>query len=322
MSYFARKFLLVAVVVFGSPSLAADDQKFHSFDSLGTGEMSGVYYPVGGAICALVNRDTRATGVRCSRETTPGSVYNIDALRSGELEFAIVQTDVAFTAYNGKGAYSDKPFPELRTVLVLHPELVTIVARLGIDVLADLPGKRINVGPEGSGTRLTWEAIQKAIGLSDAQAPDIVDMPADAIGGALCSGAIDAGLLVVGHPSQRVSALMSRCPLGVVAVGGPAIDSLVASAPYLRKGWIPGDPYGLVGNTPSFGVSAVLMTTASMDSRAVAAFARALVTHLEILKTKHPALANLSVHEMVTGNLPAPLHPAAAPVFKELGLLN
>jgi uncharacterized protein len=322
VSYFARKFLLLAVVVFGSPSLAADEPRFHSFDSLGTGEMNGVYYPVGGTICALVNRDTHASGVRCSRETTPGSVYNIDALRSGELEFAIVQSDVAFTAYNGKGSYSGEPFPELRSVLVLHPELVTIVARLGIDVLADLPGKRINVGPEGSGTRLTWEAIQKAIGLSDAQAPQIVDMPADAIGGALCSGAIDAGLLVVGHPSHRVSALLSRCPLGLVAVGGPAIDSLVASAPYLRKGWIPGDPYGLVGNTPSFGVSAVLMTTANMDPRAVAAFARALVTQIDALKSKDPVLAGLSIHDMVAESLPAPLHPAAAQVYKDLGLLN
>jgi uncharacterized protein len=318
-----RRFILLTVIIFGSPApQAADGPRFHSFDSLGTGAMNGVYYPVGGAICALVNRDTRATGVRCSRQTTPGSVYNIDALRSGELEFAIVQSDVAFGAYNGKGSFAGRPFPELRTVLVLHPELVTIVARLGIDVLDDLPGKRINVGPEGSGTRLTWDAIQAAMGWKSEQAPQIVDMAPDEIGRALCSGSIDAGLLVVGHPSRSVTALMSGCPLGLVAVGGPAIDLLVASAPYLRKGWIPGGAYGLTGDTPSFGVSAVLMTTANMDPRPVAAFARGLVTQIDALKSKDPALAQLSIRDMVAAGMPAPLHPAAAQVYRDLGLMK
>lgn len=150
MNHLARRSILLGVIVFGAPSHAADNPRFHSFDLLGTGEMNGVYYPVAGEICALVDRDTRVSGVRCSRETTPGSVYNIDALRSGDLEFAIVQSDVAFAAYNGKGAYWEKPFPELRTVLVLHPELATIIARAGIRHIADLAGKRVNVGPEGA----------------------------------------------------------------------------------------------------------------------------------------------------------------------------
>lgn len=143
---------------------AAAEERFHAFASLGTGAINGVYYPVGGAICAIVNQDLSATGVRCSLETTPGSVYNVDALRSGELEFAIVQSDVAFEAFNGKGAYANKPDPELRSVLALHPELVTIVARAGVKDVADLAGKRIYVGPEGSGTRHTWEAIAHAFG--------------------------------------------------------------------------------------------------------------------------------------------------------------
>jgi uncharacterized protein len=292
------------------------------FASVGTGAINGVYYPVGGAICAIVNQSFRATGVRCSPETTPGSVYNVESLRTGELEFGIVQSDVAFAAYNGKGTFAGKPVPELRSVLNLHTEFVTIVARTGLDVLDDLAGKRISVGAEGSGARLTWEAIQRAVGWNDAQGPKTVDMPDDALGAALCSGAIDAGLLVVGHPSSRVSGLMSRCPLGFVAVGGPNIDSLVASAPYWREGRIPSKPYGLVGDTPSFGVSAVLMTSASMDDKAVADFARSLVMQIEALKSKHPALARLSVQSMVSGTFPAPLHPAAVKVYRELGLMK
>jgi TRAP transporter TAXI family solute receptor len=310
---------LLMVIVFGSPSLATGQERFHFFASLGTGEMNGVYYPVGGAICDIVNRDIRTTGVRCSRETTPGSVYNTEALRSGELEFAIIQSDVAFAAYNGTGPFLGKPFPELRTVVLLYPELVTIVARPGIREVDDLAGKRINVGPEGSGARHTWEAIQKAMGWRDALAPQVVDMSADTIGPALCSGSLDAVLLVLGHPSSKVSALLAECSLNLVSVKGPAIDTLVAGAPYLRKGSISGDLYGLTGVTVSFGVSAALMTTANMDPRVVGTFARAIGARIDELKRKQAALVNLSSSEIMNGPMPAPLHPAALQSYRELG---
>src|SRR5271166_2717210 len=177
-----RFFWLILALVGLVAGPAPAEEKFRAFASVGTGALNGVYYPIGGAICAIVNDHIRATGVRCSPETTPGSVYNADALRSGELEFAIVQSDVAFDAYNRKGGPSDNPFRELRSVLALHPELVTLVGRGGIHEISDLVGKRINVGPEGSGSRRTWETLQQALGWEDAQAPQLVDMPADAIG--------------------------------------------------------------------------------------------------------------------------------------------
>src|SRR5215472_10175972 len=92
---FWRTILLTLFLAAGR-SEAAGDRDFHLFASVGTGEMNGVYYPLGGVICSIVNQNLRASGVRCSRETTPGSVYNVDALRSGELEFALVQSDVPY----------------------------------------------------------------------------------------------------------------------------------------------------------------------------------------------------------------------------------
>jgi TRAP transporter TAXI family solute receptor len=147
-------------------------------------------------------------------------------------------------------------------------------------------------------------------------------MPAEAVGGGICSGAIDAGLLVVGHPSATANGLMSRCAVNLIALDGPVVDSLVAGAPYLKKGEIPGALYGLTTNTPSFGVSAVLMTRADTDDRIVAAFAGALVTEVEALRAKNPTLANLTIQEMISENLPAPLHPAALLVYRKLGLLK
>ncbi len=147
-------------------------------------------------------------------------------------------------------------------------------------------------------------------------------MPAEAVGAGICSGAIDAGVIVAGHPSAQARDLLNRCAVDLVSVDGPAVDALVAGAPYLKKGLIPGALYGLTANTPSFGVSAVLMTRAETDDRTVAAFARALVTQVDALRAKNPALASLSVQEMVSGSLPAPLHPAALQVYRELGLLK
>jgi hypothetical protein len=169
--------------------------------SLGTGEVELVYYKVGGAICEVVNRDIRELGVRCSAESTPGSQYNVEAIHNGELEFGIVQSDIAYTAYNGKGTFAKRPFGDLRSVAVLYPEIVTVMVRSdsGIAKIADLAGRRINVGRLGSGTHAIWDDLQATLGWKDAQ---ITEWPAEEAARALCTGKIDANFLQVGHPSR------------------------------------------------------------------------------------------------------------------------
>jgi TRAP transporter TAXI family solute receptor len=289
--------------------------------SLGTGELEGVYYPVGRAVCEIIDRDTKRNGVRCSAEATPGSAYNVDALRSGNLEFGIIQLDIAYAAYRGEGAYADKPFDELRSVLTLYPELVTIMVRAGSGIrqIADLAGRRINVGREGSGAFATWAAVEAALDWkADAR---ITDLPADAASHALCTGEIDANLLVIGHPSDVVRKQLSECATDFVAVSGREIDALVASVPALQTGSIPGALYGLAADTPTIGTKALVMTSANEDTKAVAAFVQATIAQISDLRTKHPALAGLTVEEITPGDsIPVPLHPAASQVYKELGL--
>jgi uncharacterized protein len=319
-SVWPAAFIVLLLIV--APSLAEENPKFRMFASVGAGETNGIYYPLSEIICGIINQNLHESGVRCSRESTPGSVYNVDALRNGELEFALIQSDVAYDAYHGIGAYAEAPFPSLRSVLALHSELVTIVARAGIHELRDLAGKRIVAGPTGSGSRATWEAMIKALGWKDGQTPRTLDMPVDAIGNALCKGSIDASLLVLGHPSGKIRDLLASCALSLVPVEGPAIDSLIAAAPYLKKGSIPANAYGLLADVPSFGVSAILMTTADMDSRAVSDFASSLGTEIKALKEKSPVLETLTAQDFVTESLPAPLHSAALDVYRKLGLLK
>src|SRR6516225_488266 len=118
--------ILTAIAAVLPAPVRANDE---IFASIGTGEVNGIYYPVGKAICEIVNHDLHTYGVRCSPEATPGSVYNVEALHTGELEFGIVQSDVQFAAHNGENQWNGRPFRGLRSVLSLYPELVTVIAR-------------------------------------------------------------------------------------------------------------------------------------------------------------------------------------------------
>jgi len=108
----------------GGGALAAQQ-----FVSIGTGGVTGVYYPTGGAICRLVNKDRKEHGIRCSAESTGGSIYNINTIRAGELEFGVAQSDWQYHAYNGTSKFEDQgAFKDLRAVFSVHPEPVTVIA--------------------------------------------------------------------------------------------------------------------------------------------------------------------------------------------------
>jgi TRAP transporter TAXI family solute receptor len=285
--------------------------------------MTAVYYPVAKAICQAIFRELREQGIRCSAETTPGSVYNLEHVVSGELEFGIVQSDILFSAYKGIGRWDGKPVTELRSVLSLYPELVTIVARADakIHVLADLAGRRISVGSLATGPRTTWNLLSAEL---DRAPVRLTELRPDETTSALCKGAVDANFFVVGQPSGLISHWLAACPSNFVAVSGPAVDRLLSKYPFYTRGFIPTELYHVPDKIPSFGPLATLVTSASSDPRVVAAIAKAIMTHIAELKKMHPVLADLDAERMVARTLraPAPLHPAAAAVYKELGLIK
>ena len=316
----------LAAMVFAAacilPVVARAEGEF--FASIGTGQFNGVYYPVGRAICQIVNRDLRTHGVRCSPEATPGSVYNLTALQSGELEFAIVQSDVKFAAYHGEDAWTGNAFSGLRSVFSLYPELVTIIARADAHIgeLAELAGRRINVGAQGSGIRTTWDAIEAGLGWSNQQRVRPAELRPDASIAALCNGAIDASMMIIGHPSALVRSQLDACAANFVAVTGPAIEKLVHSRPYYQSEIIPAKDYGISPDVPTFGGRAALVTSASVDKRVVAVIAKAVVGHTAELRTLNAVLGRLNAREMTKDGLTAPLHPGAVEAYKTLDLLE
>lgn len=312
-----------ALIAGGTEGASAAEQRFIS---IGTGGVTGVYYPTGGAICRLVNKDRKQHGIRCSVESTGGSTYNVNTIRAGELEFGVAQSDVQYYAYSGTGDFASAgPFKELRSVFSVHAEPVTIVARKDANIVnfEDLKGKRVNIGNAGSGTRSTWEVIEKAVGWQRSDLKLAAELKSAETGQALCDNKIDAYFWLVGHPAALVQETVSTCEANLVNVTGPAFDKLVADNSYYRHASIPGGMYpGNPNETKTFGVGATFVSSTAVPDDVVYVVAKAVMSNLDDFKKLHPAFANLNAEEMVSASLSAPLHPGAAKAYKELGLIK
>ena len=305
-----------------APLPAAAQQKFVS---IGTGGVTGVYYAAGGAICRLVNKDRAQHGLRCSVESTGGSVFNINTIKAGELDFGVVQSDVGFNAYNGKGQFKDPgAFTKLRSVFSLHPEPFTYVARkeAGIKSFDDFKGKRFNVGNPGSGTRASMEQFMQAKGIDMSFFALASELRPDEHGPALCDGKIDGFMYGVGHPSANIQDPTTTCGAQLISQTGPIIDKLVADYPYYAKVTIPG---GLYPNNPqpteTYGVLATFVTSSDVPEETVYLITKTVFDNIEEFKKLHPAFGHLNPKDMVKNGLSAPLHPGAEKYFKEKGLL-
>jgi hypothetical protein len=304
-----------------APSAATAQQKFVT---IGTGGVTGVYYAVGGAICRLVNKDRAKHGIRCSVESTGGSVYNVNAVKSGELDFGMAQSDVQYQAYNGTGPFKE-PDKTLRAVFSVHPEPFTVVARkeANIKQFTDFKGKRFNVGNPGSGTRSSMEELLTALGMKMSDFSLASELKADEHGPALCDNKIDGFFYGVGHPSANIQDPTTTCGAKLVPLTGPAIDALVAKHPYYAKVTIPGGIYANNPDpTPTYGVLATMVTSSKVPADVVYVITKAVFDNLDEFKKLHPAFAHLSAEAMVKDGLSAPMHEGAIRYFKEKGLIK
>ena len=290
-----------------SSSAVAQEQ---SFVTIGTGVITGLYYPAGGAICRLVNRSRAQHDIRCAVEATDGSVFNLAALRRGEMEMAIVQSDWQYHAYKGTARFRDEgPFKGLRSVFGLHGEPFTVVARAdaGIGTFQDLKGKRVNIGPEGSGGRAMLDTVLKALSWTVRDFALASELAATEQADALCDNRVDAIMLAGGHPSGVVQEAASSCAITLVKVSGRAIQRLIDDSPWLASTVIPGGLYpGVPNDTETFGVKATLVSSSGVDADTVYEVVRTVFDNLDEFKALHPALQGLEKEAMAEGRLGGP----------------
>lgn len=325
-----KTLMLATTMVFGLTmamgAVSTTAQAEQKFVTIGTGGVTGVYYPTGGAIARLVNKGKKEHGIRASVESTGGSVYNLNAIAAGELDMGVAQSDWQYHAYNGTSKFEDKgPNKDLRAVFSVHPEPFTVVARAdsGIKDFADLKGKRVNIGNPGSGQRGTMEVVMAKMGWKSSDFKLASELKSAEQSKALCDNKIDAIVFTVGHPSGSIKEATTSCESVMVNVTGPEIDALVTEHDYYRTATIPGGMYrGTDGDTATFGVGATFVSSAKVPEETIYQVVKAVFENFDDFKKLHPAFANLKKEEMIKDGLSAPLHDGAAKYYKEAGLLK
>ncbi len=316
---------LRAVVVVGvsmaSFGAAADSQL-----RIGAGGVAGIYNQIGASICRFLKNSPEDHGLRCQTKATQGSVYNVRALREGNLEMAVVQSDVQFHAYKGTAEFSeDGPDTELRALFSVVPETFTVVAAKNSNITSveDLiNNNRVNVGLPGSGGRAVFDALMQHMGWSLGDFREAAEIRTSLQAERLCAGQIDAGGFVVAHPNLSLRDAVASCEAYLVPVAGPKIDSFVAENPEFVPLSIPGGLYpSNPESVPSFGVIATVVTTSAISTETVYTVVKTVFDNLEKFKTLLPVFADLNKEFMLAPYHAAPWHPGALKYFRETGMM-
>ncbi len=289
--------------------LTAQDVKVFS---IGSGNVSGNYFPVARAICDAFNsRDDSLR--RCSPEPTPGSVYNLKMMQSGELEFAIAQSDWQQAAFQGTTLFAkDGAMDDLRVVTPLFKEAVTILAapNSGIRTIRDLRGKAVDLGRSASGRNASIRSFfdQTGFGLDWFGSTYELE-PSNALQ-ELCEGRIDASIFVLGHPNQLIQQALDRCEATIVSVTGPSVSEFLSQNPVYQIATINMEPYGQPGREiPTISVVAALVARDGVEASLVADLADAIEDAHEKLTADLPVLDAGILKNPKVLNMPVPDHP-------------
>jgi uncharacterized protein len=303
--------VFVAALTFCAPAAAKD----MSFFTLAGGDVGGNYFATARAICAEVNRAMKGE-IRCSPEATPGSVYNLDGLAAGQIDFAIVQSDWLSAARDGKGVFAASgPMPDLRGVMPLYQEQITLIAGKDTPISgpADLAGARVDLGSAASGRRATAENLLAQIDMTPAQFSQLSELSVGSAIDELCAGRIDAVILVTGHPDFFVRRAIGECQARLIPFASAGHAEQIESAGLYIRSVIPAGTYGAaVPAIPTFAVTATLVTRlAKVESRdpRVAAIVNTVRAAQTALSRKLPVLANLNARAVWPKTLGVEAHP-------------
>ena len=320
-----RTFTLTAAAVLAAGTMLSTGGTVSAqerFVTIGTGGVTGVYYPTGGAIQRLVNRGRADHGIRVAVESTGGSVFNLNAIANGELDMGVAQSDWQFHAFNGGHDNFPEANEDLRAVFSIHGEPFTVLARADADIhhFEDLAGHRVNIGNPGSGQRGTMEVVMAAYGWDESTFSQVSELQSSEQAQALCDNNVDAIVFTVGHPSGSIQEATTTCETRLVTVDGDIISQLVDENPYYAYSVIPGGMYdGNPDDVTTFGVKATFVASADLPADVVYEIVAAVFDNIDQFRQLHPAFATLEPDQMIADGLSAPLHDGAAQYYGEQG---
>jgi hypothetical protein len=312
------KILLKSAIFISVLNLYSSD-----FITLGTGAVSGTYYPTGKNICKFVNRYKKDTNIRCSVEATEGSISNINSIENNELDFAIVQSDILYNASKGFKTFENNKQKNIKSVMAIYPELFTLLVskESNITKIEDIKNKKINIGNIGSGNEVTTLQLLDILNIKTTEfKPSRLD--SQELPDALINKKIDGYFYMVGHPASNIKEATNNIDAKIIQIDGKFINKLITDNPYFIKSYIKG---GLYKNNPNniktFGVKAVLVVNKNISDYVVYNLVKAILKNFEEFKLLHPSYNNITKKSLLEG-ISAPLHKGAIKYYKEIGLIK
>jgi len=292
--------------------------------TIGTGGLNGTYYPTGKTICELFEDSKTNESSKCTAVQTNGSFYNINALIKNDLDFGIAQSDVIYHALQGEGKFQGKRLSNIRSIMAIYPELLSLVVRedAGIQTLNEIKGKRINLGNTGSGNETTVKTVFDQFNIKNSDlllwhTSSTQDAPV-----ALEKNTIDGYFYMVGHPAKNIIEAQKLTPINLISIEGENADKLIQKYPYYAKGYIPANTYkGIDKDINSIGVKAVLVTTKEMNDETVQKIIKSVMDNFEEFKQKNPAYSSITKESLLEG-LSAPLHKSAKEYYQSIDILK
>ncbi len=309
------KFILIIIL---------STQLFSSeFITIGTGSVTGIYYTTGGSICRLVNKYKDST-IRCSIQSTEGSLYNLNSVNNKDLDFAIVQSDILYQASHNKNNFKNSSYSKVKPIMAIYPELLTLVTKkdANINTIMDIKDKRINLGSSGSGNETTALTLFNEIGLTKNDLKEASSYNASEMSDALKNNKIDGYFYMVGHPTSTIKDSSSSVNIKIIPIENEITNKLIEKYPYFTKGNIPGGIYkGQIEDIPTFGVKAVLVVNEKVNEKIVYALVKAVLENFDEFKKLHPAYSNITKESLLEG-ISTPLHEGAKKYYEEIGLIK
>ena len=308
--------VLAAMVVFFTGCNGNSDVEGKKFLNIGTGGTAGTYYPIGGAMAEILNKEI--PGMSASAQSTGASVANVNMLGDGTIDLATVQNDIAYYAAHGTEMFVDKKVDGLKGVASLYPETCQFVTlkSSGIKSLSELKGKRIAVGAVGSGVEANVRQILAVYGINyddiDAQYLSFAEGAS-----ALKDGNVDVAVLTAGYPTASVQDIAAQNPVRLLPVEEEVADALIAKYPFYTKTVIPAGVYaGDDEVVPSVSVMAMLVAGPTVNEELGYKVTKAIFSHLDRLQAAH-AVGKQITRDSVKVGMSLPMNEGAEKYFNE-----
>lgn len=309
-------FAVLAAGCGGGEDQAGGKAATQKFINIATGGTAGTYYPLGGAIADILNKNI--PGCNASAQATGASIANINMLQQGQVDIAFIQNDNAYYAVNGTEMFKDKKVTNLYGLATLYPETIQIVtlADTGITDLSQVKGKRVAVGAPGSGTEANARQILAEYGITydDINVQYLSFAEASS---ALKDGNVDVAFVTAGHPTAAIQDIATQNNVVLLPVAPDKADALIAKYPFYTKVNIAANTYNKqAADCSAVAVRCMLAVTDKMDADTGYAVTKAIYTNLDRLKAAHSA-ANVITKESAMDGMSIPVNAGAEKFFKE-----